>query len=73
MRRNCLLNSNDFEKILFILFLNGFVTARGQSVVYPRLCIGSVTQNQLNFSKKFYTINEIDNRRFFQPRMKRTS
>ena len=41
--------------------------ARGQSTVYPQALYWIRYQNQLNFSPNFYVINEIDNRRFFNP------
>lgn len=41
--------------------------AQGQSTVYSQALYWIRYQNQLNISPKFYVINEIDNRRFFNP------
>lgn len=43
------------------------VSAHGQSLVHNQAVYWIRYQNQLNFSKKYYWINEIDNRRFFSP------
>jgi len=55
------------KKIVLLLFLLRFTLAHGQSTVYPQALYWIRYQNQLNFSQKFYLINEIDNRRFFSP------
>ncbi|HMG88603.1 MAG TPA: DUF2490 domain-containing protein [Chryseolinea sp.] len=55
------------KKVFLVGFLLKITLAVGQSVVYPQALYWIRYQNQLNITPKFYWINEIDNRRFFDP------
>ena len=55
------------KKVFLLAFLFNVTLAFGQSVVYPQALYWIRYQNQLNITPKFYSINEIDNRRFFNP------
>ena len=60
-------NNSPLKKIILLAFLLRFTLAHGQSVVHNQALYWIRYQNQLNFSPKYYWINEIDNRRFFSP------
>lgn len=60
-------NNSPLKKIILLAFLLRFTLTHGQSVVHNQALYWIRYQNQLNFSPKFYWINEIDNRRFFSP------
>jgi Protein of unknown function (DUF2490) len=55
------------KKIFFIVLFLSLGSAHAQSIVNHQFLYWIRYQNQLNLSSKFYTINEIDNRRFFDP------
>jgi hypothetical protein len=55
------------KKVFLLGFLLKVTLAFGQSVVYPQSLYWIRYQNQLNITPEFYWINEIDNRRFFDP------
>ena len=55
------------KKIVLLAFLLRVAPAFGQSDVYPQALYWIRYQNHLNILPKLYTINEIDNRRFFNP------
>ncbi|HEX6892987.1 MAG TPA: DUF2490 domain-containing protein [Chryseolinea sp.] len=55
------------KKVLLLALLLKASLAFGQSVVYPQGLYWVRYQNQLNITPNVYWINEIDNRRFFNP------
>ena len=67
MRRNCSPNNHCLKKILALAFLLKLTVAHCQTVVHHQSLYWLRYQNQLNITPEHYWINEIDNRRFFDP------
>ena len=55
------------KKILIVLFLLPAANVHSQRIVYQQALYWIRYQNQLTFSPKYYWINEVENRRFFNP------
>ncbi|MDH4297706.1 MAG: hypothetical protein OEV74_15615, partial [Cyclobacteriaceae bacterium] len=55
------------KKTLSILLLLGVYQAHSQRTVTPQYLYWIHYQNQLVLSPKYYWVNEIENRRFFNP------